>query len=82
MQSGLLSNNDIKLKLPYFPYNYPYNFTSFSQLQLFLSLQFRLMTNNGTTPLSNNRNWFFVIQNGPTALYKAYLTMVNALATR
>ena len=40
------------------------------------------MTNNGTIPLSNHRNWFFVIRNGPTALYRAYLTMVNALATR
>jgi hypothetical protein len=40
------------------------------------------MTDNGTIPLSNDRNWFFVIHNGPTALYNTYLSMIDALEQR
>ncbi|GAX73193.1 hypothetical protein CEUSTIGMA_g646.t1 [Chlamydomonas eustigma] len=42
----------------------------------------RLMTDNGTVPLHNDRNWYFIIHNGPTALYNTYLSMIDALEQR
>ena len=32
--------------------------------------------------MDNNRNWFFVIQNGPIALYNTYQIMLDALEER
>ncbi len=38
------------------------------------------ITKNGTIPLSNHRDWFYVIQNGPYSLYSAYVDLLDAQA--
>ena len=41
-----------------------------------------LMSNNGTTDLTQNQFWNFIVDNGPYSLATAYDTMLDALVSR
>eukprot|EP00955_Chlamydomonas_euryale_P033510 347884-Chlamydomonas_euryale.AAC.1 len=40
------------------------------------------LTNGNTTALSESRYWYYIIRNGPTALFDGYAEMLTAMASR